>query len=431
MLRELELHGVGPASHMVMADIGSRFNVIAGDNGLGKSFLLEVAWWALTRTWHESPAVPSANDASISFAFDGDQKLHRDRCAWSAAGQEWKRQAGRPPNPGLVIYARVDGSFSVWDPARNYRLYQRRDNSEASTPPAYQFSASDALWGLRGSSSAVLHGAGVATLCEGLVSDWRTWQLSGDERFTLLTSMLTHLGPEGEPLQPGQLVRPSVEDVRLLPSIQMPYRADVPITYAPAGVKRICLLAYLLAWTFSEHRAVAERIGQPLARQVTVLLDEPETHLHPRWQRTVLPSLLRAIAGWNHGPEVQLLVATHSPMVLASLEPYFDLTQDRVWTLDFDKQSTDVLLRSADWTRHGDVSRWLTSDVFDLRYATSREAEEVLKQAEDIYRQGDSVSDEAVAEVDDRLGALLNPHDPAVYRWRALQRTRLQAMGRL
>lgn len=25
--------------------------LITGDNGLGKSFLLDVAWWALTRRW--------------------------------------------------------------------------------------------------------------------------------------------------------------------------------------------------------------------------------------------------------------------------------------------------------------------------------------------------------------------------------------------
>ena len=426
---------------MVMADIGSRFNVIAGDNGLGKSFLLEIAWWALTRTWHEVPAVPSAKVAHIGFAFDGDQKLHRDLCPWSAPAQEWKRRAGRPPNPGLVIYARVDGSFSVWDPARNYRLYRRNDSSEATSPPAYQFTASEALWGLRGAEnswgnqpgrqSSLFNTGRVPTLCEGLVADWRTWQVSEDERFDLLCEILAALGPEGEPLQPGRLVRPSVDDVRLLPSISMPYRTDVPITYAPAGVKRMALLAYLLAWTFSEHRAVAERIGQPLARQITVLLDEPETHLHPRWQRTILPSLLRAMEGWDHGPSVQMLVATHSPMVLASLEPSFDADRDRVWTLDFEPASADVKLRSAEWTRHGDANGWLTSDVFDLGYATSQEAEEALKAAEAIFAQGETASDTDVAAVDDRLGALLNPHDPAIYRWRVLQRARLQAMGRL
>src|SRR5215470_8293501 len=50
MLHYLHLRNVGPAPEMRM-ELGSRLNLITGDNGLGKSFLLDVAWWALTRRW--------------------------------------------------------------------------------------------------------------------------------------------------------------------------------------------------------------------------------------------------------------------------------------------------------------------------------------------------------------------------------------------
>ena len=50
MLKQLTLQNVGPAPSMKM-EMGSRLNLITGDNGLGKSFLLDVAWWALTRKW--------------------------------------------------------------------------------------------------------------------------------------------------------------------------------------------------------------------------------------------------------------------------------------------------------------------------------------------------------------------------------------------
>ena len=54
-----------------------------------------------------------------------------------------------------------------------------------------------------------------------------------------------------------------------------------------------------------------------------VLFDEPETHLHPRWQRAILPSVLVAIntLRGKAGRAPQMLVATHSPLVAASLEP--------------------------------------------------------------------------------------------------------------
>ena len=36
-------------------ELAPRLNLITGDNGLGKSFLLDVAWWALTRKWPQRP----------------------------------------------------------------------------------------------------------------------------------------------------------------------------------------------------------------------------------------------------------------------------------------------------------------------------------------------------------------------------------------
>jgi predicted ATPase len=43
-----------------------------------------------------------------------------------------------------------------------------------------------------------------------------------------------------------------------------------------------------------------------------VIIDELEQHLHPRWQRTILPQL-RALF-----PQLQFIVATHSPLVASS-----------------------------------------------------------------------------------------------------------------
>jgi hypothetical protein len=43
-----------------------------------------------------------------------------------------------------------------------------------------------------------------------------------------------------------------------------------------------------------------------------LLLDEVETHLHPQWQRTLLPALREAL------PDVQIIVTSHSPFVISS-----------------------------------------------------------------------------------------------------------------
>ena len=51
----------------------------------------------------------------------------------------------------------------------------------------------------------------------------------------------------------------------------------------------------------------------PLAGEGLVLIDEIELHLHPAWQRSVLPSLRRTF------PNCQFIVTTHSPQVISEV----------------------------------------------------------------------------------------------------------------
>jgi hypothetical protein len=426
MLRKLGLHHVGPAEHLVLDPVAKRLNLITGDNGLGKSFLLEAAWWALTRTWHE-PAIPSAPNAKIEHHFDGAKSVSKGPTTWDPRGQQWKRALGRPANPGLVLYARVDGSFSVWDPARNYRLYHRQDGGRAESPSAYQFSPGEVLFGLR--RPATLAGdTREETLCLGLIDEWREWQRAKDPRFEMLERLLALLGPDDQPLTPGKPVRPTLDDVRVIPTVRMPYAQDVPITYAPAGVKRMANLAYLLTWAISCHldevsRRVEEGTEFHASQQVIVLIDEPETHLHPRWQRTVLPSLIRAVSrGFGTwAPKVQFLVATHSPLVLASVESLFDRTQDALWKLDLEPAANGapgrvVIQKEEQEYRRGEASAWLRSDVFDHTSPYSKEAQDAIDRAMALLRSGKPSIGE-VRAVTDALRGALSETDRMWVRW--------------
>ncbi len=49
-------------------------------------------------------------------------------------------------------------------------------------------------------------------------------------------------------------------------------------------------------------------------RRATVVIDEVELHLHPKWQRVVVPRLLRAF------PNCQFVITTHSPQVVGSVD---------------------------------------------------------------------------------------------------------------
>ena len=76
ILTYLGLIGVGPVNPLAF-EPGTRLNIITGDNGLGKTFILESAWWALTGTWAEREALPSRvhglqQNAKINYLLMGE-----------------------------------------------------------------------------------------------------------------------------------------------------------------------------------------------------------------------------------------------------------------------------------------------------------------------------------------------------------------------
>ena len=54
-------------------------------------------------------------------------------------------------------------------------------------------------------------------------------------------------------------------------------------------------------------------LPDPLAAKAILIIDEVDLHLHPRWQQTVLPALRRAF------PNTQIIATTHSPQVLSTV----------------------------------------------------------------------------------------------------------------
>jgi len=391
MLERLKLENVGPAPSMEM-ELAPRVNLITGDNGLGKSFLLDVVWWALTRRWPQEvnprmtsglPARPrdKKKPATITFSLTSKTKSIEYEAKYVPRDEAWTGRAGRPWNPGLVVYAHADGSISVWDPARNY--WRKRGNIDIQERlPAFVFTESEVWNGLR----ADVDGSSIP-VCNGLLYDWSSWIKAQDDNAKAVASALKALSPLGDPaglLKPGPLTRLSVGDARDIPSIDTSYAGAVPILHASSGVRRVTALAYMLTWSWSEHRIAAEQLGEEPTPRVVMLFDEVESHLHPRWQRVILEALRDLVTILHRQAEVQLVVATHSPLVLASAEPWFDPEKDAWFDLDLEGEPPEVRLQKRTYTPRGSAGYWLTSEAFDLDYLT-RHAPFVARE---IRRQG-------------------------------------------
>jgi len=450
MLRSLECVGVGPAPRLKI-DLGARLNVFAGDNGLGKSFVLDVLWWALTGTWAELPAWPPpdeerAPEIAVELERDptgfddlagrGDVDVRegsiRLRSRFDFSRQEWKPlhlHASTTPLPALVLFARADGSFAVWDPARNHHALRPKgrwgvlDTETAENPallrrpPAYVFDTK-ALW-----NGLEAHGK---TLCNGLIRDWVSWQrqhsgsAAEEGEFELLRRVLAQLSPHpdrpNEILRPGRPVRVFIDDTRDFPTIDSGY-GSVPVIHASAGMRRILALAYLVVWSWREHLAASRLLRRPPAQQIVFLMDEVENHLHPAWQRRIVGALLDVLQGLGSSMRVQAHLTTHAPLVLASLEPIFDPERDRFFVFELDADTGTVSLNDVAWAKQGDATDWLTSPAFRLEQARSVEAERAIEDAEAFMRGDEPVRFKDRTAIDAELHRVLAGDDVFWPRW--------------
>lgn len=427
-LVSLDLTEIGPAQEF-QYEAAERLNIVTGDNSLGKTFLLECIWWALTGEWVGYQAAPrlgkSKKAPQIKFSIQTFEKQAHERHAQSLSikfdrkVQKWKYPKDRKLLAGLAIYAHYDGSFRIWDPAQVsedqfFDLYHPNDKPQTPLRRGHTKLTRDDVWnGLRLADNFGRD----HFRCNGLIIDWVFWQKGGGHYkkiFSDFTSCLKILSPSTEEaLAPGEPTRVP-GDSRDIPTLRMPY-GDVPILYASAGVKRILALAYVMVWAWQEHVENRGITRQKKQRKLVLLVDEVEAHLHPRWQRAIVPSIMNVIGKLTYSLSPQVHLATHSPLVLASAEPIFDNRIDGLHHLDL--VDDKVTLNQVDFVKHGSADGWLMSDLFGLPHARSLPAEQAIEEAKRLQLQKSPKRD-TVLRVDEELAQHLTDDDTFWPRWR-------------
>jgi hypothetical protein len=426
MLKRITTQDIEPSDLDVA--LAPRLNLLAGDNGLGKTFLLDLAWWALTGSWAQRAAIPRRREgvepkirceiegadggAVISGAFDfHEQSWSRNEPSRSvinpATGQPLSRFEYESMK--LVIAARSEGGFDVWD---SYRT-----SGSSHLPPG------TLAWGVSRRFSldprAIWDGLPVkdgTTLCNGLIRDWVTWQFQKPALFELFARVLAKLSPHpGEVITPGPPRRVSIEDTRDIPTITLPY-GSVPVTHASAGLRRVLSLAYMLVWTWHEHTEAARLMNVAPLNEMVLLIDEVDAHLHPTWQRVILPALFEVFPEIERSLHVQVIVSTHSPLVLASVETLFDEERDSL--LHFALRDGKIVVEQIPWAKQGDAVNWLVSETFGLQQGRSRDAERAIEAAEAFMRGDPTPPDLDTREkIHVELQRVLGGHDDFWPRW--------------
>lgn len=126
-------------------------------------------------------------------------------------------------------------------------------------------------------------------------------------------------------------------------------------------------------------RELIEHWGNIEQAQAVVLIDELETHLHPRWKMQVMASLRRVF------PRVQFIVTTHDPLCLRGMD------DGEVVVLQLDESGHVQQLKNLPAVSGMSAEQLLTSDYFGLASTADPGTELALARlAGDVIRRSES-----------------------------------------
>ena len=150
----------------------------------------------------------------------------------------------------------------------------------------------------------------------------------------------------------------------------------------------------------------------PLHEEAVVLVDEIDLHLHPKWQRDLVPTLSKIF------PNVQFIVTTHSPHVLQSMEDV------NLYVLRRNAESGEI---EAERSRETNFTGWtveeILSETMELKEGVRSVVYNEKKRAfEDALKAKDRAQAE---EIYAELERMMRPGNPM----RSIYRVELEELG--
>jgi predicted ATP-binding protein involved in virulence len=175
---------------------------------------------------------------------------------------------------------------------------------------------------------------------------------------------------------------PDINDIKFtLPTKEnLKTQVEFETSFGWVSVQQLSLgYKTMIAWMVDLAARMLERYPDsinPLAEPAIVLVDEIDLHLHPKWQRKIFDYLS------DKFPQTQFIVTAHSPLIVQSAPQDANIVLLRK---EGDHVVIDNDLKSVQNWR---LDQILTSDLFGLGSARGKEAEEKLQERQELLSKG-------------------------------------------
>ena len=169
----------------------------------------------------------------------------------------------------------------------------------------------------------------------------------------------------------------------LFPEVRIPF-GDLPLNVLSQGTRSIIQFLAHFLFGYAEYYDFPSDFED---KPAILIIDEIDAHLHPSWQRRIIPTLTK------HFPSLQIFCSTHSPLMLAGLRA------GQVQLLDLHDDATITVS-----TNESDVFGWTADEILrtflDIYSPTDLRTSESIRRLEDLDLKEDLSPSEA-EELDD------------------------------
>lgn len=386
-IEKLDLKYVGPFQEATLDFSGAPVSVITGLNGTGKSLLLEVIGFSCLNVALMRDTLPSN-----IFTF-GKESLGSVVLAGEYKGMNKKWNYINSFNDEREVRDITTQSVAVYD-----FLLANWITKEISDD--YGIPALEVPQSLKGSNLVAAFRWGFSnsfvTKCIVYYDYLRTSnseldKLQGESFFKLLNSLMDSIFLDSEAAQFVEVER------RTLTPYFKSHEFLVPISITNLGYQYILKRMVSIIHNVIESGFQSKKYSNDIHLiPGFLLIDEPESHLHPELQKRIIPTLRELF------PNIQIICTTHSPFIIASAgdDAKFFVTKKDEGNLPWCtvEEVTDKLVNKP-------IEEILISEAFNGTLPYNQEISEKLEQRREALERGDL---DAATKIENELMAI-NP----------------------
>lgn len=356
-IKKVRLENIGPFEELEL-ELDEHWNVLLGDNGVGKSTILKAIAVGIIGKDAEEYAhrLIRTGHTSGTVTLETDNGVYRT---------EIKSRINRAE---ITAYSRpldAEGWLAVaFPPLRTVTWIKRAFSAEGSRIPLSE----DILPLITGDVDPRMD-----RLKEWVIKLYTksiSYQKDNPTAVNKYSNLIQKFFKIVDELTPNLLLKFSKIDPISNQVLIITEDGEIPIEAISQGT--LSLISWLGILVQRLYEVYGDTDEDPTKRYSLVLMDEIDAHMHPAWQRTLVHSIKGIF------PNIQFIVSTHSPLVVGGMKP------EQIFRFTRDSKGMVERVKISEEDTYGRTNQILTGNLFGLEVSMDVETEMIVNRYREL-----------------------------------------------